>query len=170
MAKRLPPRIALPVLLLASGPGCAPKPPLVEPKAVAAPPSATAPATSAPDGPARAAHGGGPERGPTEQMPATAAGRQFAAWLEWSRPCNESRDSGGYDTLSVGEGTCGGAHPTQPYPVTGGFVLMVPWGESINPVTSTNWEGIGVIPDVEVPLNDAPDTAHHLALERLGGH
>ena len=67
----------------------------------------------------------------------------------------------------VGEGTGGGAHPTQPYPVEGGFVLQVPWGQSINPITGTNWEGIGVLPDVEVPADEALEAAHHLALERL---
>jgi hypothetical protein len=68
----------------------------------------------------------------------------------------------------VGQGTGGGAHPTQPYPVAGGFVLMVPWGESISPITGTNWEGIGVIPDVPVPADEALETAHRLAIERLG--
>jgi hypothetical protein len=70
----------------------------------------------------------------------------------------------------VGEGTGGGAHPTQPYPVTGGFVLMVPWGESISPITGTNWEGIGVVPDVDAPAEEALETAHRLALEQLHRH
>lgn len=68
--------------------------------------------------------------------------------------------------LVVGEGTGGGAHPTQPYPVAGGFVLMVPWGESINPITETNWEGIGVVPDVATSADAALDAAHRLALEK----
>jgi hypothetical protein len=67
----------------------------------------------------------------------------------------------------VGEGTGGGAHPTQPYPIEGGFVLRVPWGRSINPVTATNWEGIGVVPDVPTPEDEALETAHRLALEKL---
>jgi hypothetical protein len=70
--------------------------------------------------------------------------------------------------LVVGEGTGGGAHPTGPYPVAGSFVLMVPWGESINPITETNWEGIGVVPDVTTSADAALDTAHRLALEKLG--
>ncbi|MEY2935268.1 MAG: hypothetical protein RL033_6017 [Pseudomonadota bacterium] len=68
----------------------------------------------------------------------------------------------------VGEGTGGGAHPTGPYRVDGGFVLNVPWGRSVNPITGTNWEGIGVVPDVFVAADDALETAHQLALERLG--
>lgn len=70
--------------------------------------------------------------------------------------------------LVVGEGTGGGAHPTQPYPVAGGFVLRVPWGRSINPITGTDWEGIGVVPDVFAPEEQALETAHRLALEKLG--
>jgi hypothetical protein len=70
--------------------------------------------------------------------------------------------------LVVGEGTGGGAHPTQPYPVAGGFVLMVPWGEARNPITRTNWEGIGVVPDIYTPAEEALETAHRLALEKLG--
>jgi hypothetical protein len=68
----------------------------------------------------------------------------------------------------VGEGTGGGAHPCGPYPVEGGFVLVVPWGRAINPITGTNWEGIGVVPDVLVPADEALEAAHRLALERLG--
>ncbi|MEO8182770.1 MAG: S41 family peptidase [Deltaproteobacteria bacterium] len=70
--------------------------------------------------------------------------------------------------LVIGQDTAGGAHPTQPYPVAGGFVLMVPWGESISPITGTNWEGIGVVPDVATPADEALETAHRLALEQLG--
>lgn len=70
----------------------------------------------------------------------------------------------------VGEGTPGGAHPTWPYPVPGGFVLSVPFAQSINPITGTNWEGIGVIPDVYAPAEEALETAHRLALEKLRRH
>lgn len=68
----------------------------------------------------------------------------------------------------VGEGTGGGAHPTWPYPVQGGFVLRVPFARSINPFTGTNWEGIGVVPDVDAPEEQALEAAHHLALRKLG--
>jgi hypothetical protein len=47
-------------------------------------------------------------------------------------------------------------------------VLRVPWGESINPITGTNWEGIGVVPDVPTAAADALEMAHQLALEKLG--
>lgn len=67
----------------------------------------------------------------------------------------------------VGERTHGGAHATWPYPVEGGFVVRVPSWHSIHPVTGTNWEGIGIVPDVEVPEEDALEAAHALALKSL---
>lgn len=45
---------------------------------------------------------------------------------------------------------------------------MVPWGESISPITKTNWEGIGIVPDVNASADEALETAHRLALEKLG--
>jgi hypothetical protein len=68
----------------------------------------------------------------------------------------------------VGENTRGGAHATFPYPVEGGFVLRVPSVRGINPITGTNWESIGIVPDVPVPEEVALERAHQLALERLG--
>lgn len=68
----------------------------------------------------------------------------------------------------VGENTPGGAHASFPYPVEGGFVLRVPTVRGTNPITGTNWESIGIIPDVHVPEEDALERAHGLALERLG--
>ncbi len=70
--------------------------------------------------------------------------------------------------LVVGENTRGGAHASFPYPVEGGFVLRVPTMRGVNPVTGTNWEGVGIVPDVDVPEEEALETAHRLALERLG--
>jgi C-terminal processing protease CtpA/Prc len=67
----------------------------------------------------------------------------------------------------VGEITGGGAHPPQLYPLGDGFAISVPWGRPINPVTKTNWEGTGVIPDVKVAAPDALTEAHHRALAEL---
>ena len=67
----------------------------------------------------------------------------------------------------VGEVTSGGAHPTDAFRIDDHFSISVPTGYSINPITKTNWEGVGVAPDVEVPPDRALATAHRLALERL---
>jgi hypothetical protein len=55
----------------------------------------------------------------------------------------------------VGETTAGGAHPASEGRIDDHFVLMVPWGKAVNPVTGTNWEGVGVAPDVQVPASEA---------------
>jgi hypothetical protein len=40
----------------------------------------------------------------------------------------------------------------------------VPCARSINPITGTNWEGTGVVPDVSVPAAQALDIAYVKAL------
>jgi hypothetical protein len=59
----------------------------------------------------------------------------------------------------VGEATAGGAHPASEGRLGDHFAINVPWGNSINPITGTNWEGVGVVPDVKVPASDALDAA-----------
>jgi hypothetical protein len=45
-------------------------------------------------------------------------------------------------------------------------VITIPVGRAINPVTKTNWEGVGVEPDVKVSRADALATAHLMALKK----
>ena len=65
----------------------------------------------------------------------------------------------------VGEASGGGAHPVTGYTINKYFEMSVPHARAVNPVTKTNWEGVGVIPHVKVPADQALDTAHQLALE-----
>lgn len=51
--------------------------------------------------------------------------------------------------IIVGETTGGGAHPQRPFSLGQGFVISVPYARSLNPITKTDWEGTGVIPDVK---------------------
>lgn len=67
----------------------------------------------------------------------------------------------------VGEPTGGGAHPFAYRAIDDRFVLALPEGRSINPVTGGDWEGQGVQPDVRVPADDALDHALALALEGM---
>jgi C-terminal processing protease CtpA/Prc len=67
----------------------------------------------------------------------------------------------------VGEATKGGAHPTRSMIATNRFYVRVPTGRAVNPITQTNWEGVGVKPDVEVTADEALTTAHIQALEKL---
>jgi C-terminal processing protease CtpA/Prc len=67
----------------------------------------------------------------------------------------------------VGATTGGGANPGRPVPLPYGMTLFVPTGRAINPITKTNWEGVGVKPDVAVDADNALDVAHRLAEEAV---
>jgi hypothetical protein len=45
--------------------------------------------------------------------------------------------------------------------------IAVPFARSVNPVTGTNWQGTGVVPDVAVPQERAYDVAYGLALRHV---
>jgi len=67
----------------------------------------------------------------------------------------------------VGETTGGGAHPVTIRPINEQFHLMLPHGRAINPITKTNWEGVGVIPHVKTAADQALEVAHQDALKRI---
>src|SRR6059058_3077124 len=69
----------------------------------------------------------------------------------------------------VGETTGGGANPGGPVPLPYGMTLFVPTGRAINPITKTNWEGVGVKPDVTVAADSALDVAYRLAQKAVAG-
>ncbi len=64
----------------------------------------------------------------------------------------------------VGEVTGGGAHGTKPYRLSAHFIASIPFNRGVNAVTHTDYEGVGVKPDVLVPAKEALLTAHILAL------
>ncbi|WP_330481237.1 S41 family peptidase [Streptomyces sp. NBC_00724] len=66
----------------------------------------------------------------------------------------------------VGETTRGGAHPTARHPVTEHITVTVPAARTISTVTGTNWEGVGVVPDLAAASEEAFETAHKDALRR----
>ena len=69
----------------------------------------------------------------------------------------------------IGETTGGGAHPTRGFPISRAVHIGIPFARSINPVTGTNWQGTGVVPDVAVPEAQAYDVAYARALEHVLG-
>jgi C-terminal processing protease CtpA/Prc len=66
----------------------------------------------------------------------------------------------------VGEVTWGGAHPGDILRLNDHFSAFVPNGRAINPISKTNWEGVGVKPDIEAPSDDALRIAQIKLLEK----
>jgi hypothetical protein len=64
----------------------------------------------------------------------------------------------------IGERTAGAANPGGQVTTESGFQVFVPDGRPINPQTGTNWEGTGVVPDIEIAAEDALRLAHEKAL------
>ncbi len=67
----------------------------------------------------------------------------------------------------VGEPTGGGAHPGDIVHLNQHFDVFIPSGRPLNPVSGTNWEGTGVVPDIAVPASDAFKVAQILALKHV---
>ena len=67
----------------------------------------------------------------------------------------------------IGEITGGGAHPGDIYTINAHFTIFIPTGRAINPITGSNWEGTGVIPDIEVLQEEALKVAHVMALKKV---
>jgi retinol-binding protein 3 len=63
----------------------------------------------------------------------------------------------------IGEPTKGGAHSIDLYKIDDQFEINISTSRAINPVTRTNWEGTGVIPDIQVAPAQALATAIELA-------
>jgi hypothetical protein len=69
----------------------------------------------------------------------------------------------------VGETTGGGAHPVSGHRIDEHFMIGVPFARAVNPITRTNWEAVGVEPDVKVPASEALTTAQRLIREKTKG-
>lgn len=67
----------------------------------------------------------------------------------------------------VGETTGGGSNPVGWFGVGHGIVVSIPTSRTINFVTKTNWEHVGVKPDIAVSAAQALQTAHVAILRNL---
>lgn len=67
----------------------------------------------------------------------------------------------------VGETTGGGANPGMDRRLLPNFSVFVPLGRAISPITKTNWESVGVTPDVAVCAADALRTAQLAILAKM---
>ena len=65
----------------------------------------------------------------------------------------------------IGETTGGGANPGGPVGIGHGLYAFIPSGRAINPVTGTNWEHVGVVPEHAIEAEQALTLAYRMALE-----
>ena len=100
---------------------------------------------------------GGPQRTDLPLFVLTSS-RTFSGAEEFANNMKEL----GRATI-VGETTGGGANPGGTMPAGERFGVFVPTGRAVNPISGTNWEGVGVAPDVQVPAEQALDRALVLA-------
>jgi len=113
----------------------------------------------------------------THVSPAPAAGRRFGenkpVYILTSKRTFSAAEALAYDLQAlkratiVGEVTGGGANPFEYRSVHPHFALSLPEKRSVNPITRTNWQDVGIKPDVEVPADKALETALALAREAL---
>lgn len=68
---------------------------------------------------------------------------------------------------TVGEKTRGGSTAAMPVKVSEHFMVVIPAMATVSAVTGTNWNNVGVSPDVAVPADKAQDAAYRLALEHV---
>jgi C-terminal processing protease CtpA/Prc len=68
----------------------------------------------------------------------------------------------------IGRRTGGGAHPRRGFKLHPQLEATISVARSEHPVTKSNWEGTGVVPDVETPAEEALEVAYRLATEQPG--
>jgi hypothetical protein len=70
----------------------------------------------------------------------------------------------------IGETTGGGAHLVSANDVGHGFSANVPYARALDPVTKTNWEAVGVKPEIRIGADSAVDAAVLRYYEFTMGH
>ncbi|MFD4643545.1 S41 family peptidase [Lentzea sp. NPDC058436] len=103
-------------------------------------------------------HVPGPKFGGTKPVYVLTSARTFSGAEELSYNLQQNERA----TL-IGETTKGGAHPGDRYRVGPHLKSAVPNGRAINPISGTNWEGVGVVPHIAVPADEAFDVAYEKA-------
>jgi C-terminal processing protease CtpA/Prc len=68
----------------------------------------------------------------------------------------------------MGESSAGGAHFSDYFTINDYIRVSVSTGTPVSAVTQTNWERVGVQPDVKVNPDQALDLAHLAALRKVG--
>jgi hypothetical protein len=92
--------------------------------------------------------------GPDKPLAVLVSGRTFSGGEELASDLQEVRGA-----TVIGEQTRGGAHPRIGVRVHEVLEVSVPCARGVSPRTGTNWEGVGITPDLAVPAGQALDVA-----------
>ncbi|USX51974.1 S41 family peptidase [Lentzea sp. HUAS12] len=103
-------------------------------------------------------HVPGPKFGGKKPVYVLTSSRTFSGAEELSYNLQQNERA----TL-IGETTKGGAHPGERYRVGPHLKSSIPNGRAINPISGTNWEGVGVVPHIQVPADEAFAVAYEEA-------
>ena len=113
-----------------------------------------------------------------EQVPAWVPGKRFGAdkplYVLTSKRTFSAAEALAYSLQAmgratiIGETTGGGAHPFEYRKVSTHFALDLPEAMSRHPLTGTNWQDVGVSPDIAVASEEALAVALRLARAALG--
>lgn len=104
----------------------------------------------------------GPRYGESRPVFVLTSSRTFSAAEEFTYNLKHLKRA-----IIVGETTGGGAHPGGMRRITDKFGIWLPNGRAINPITKTNWEGVGIEPDIKVEAGQALRAAHLAALRKI---
>ena len=110
-------------------------------------------------------HVPGPKFGGKKPVYVLTSSRTFSGAEELSYNLQQNERA----TL-IGETTKGGAHPGDRYRVGPHLKSAVPNGRAINPVSGTNWEGVGVVPHIQGPEESAFEVAYETATSKAPHH
>ncbi|GHH50240.1 S41 family peptidase [Lentzea cavernae] len=109
-------------------------------------------------------HVPGPKFGGEKPVYVLTSSRTFSGAEELSYNLQQTERA----TL-IGETTKGGAHPGDRYRVGPHLKSSIPNGRAINPISGTNWEGVGVVPHIQVPEDEAFEVAYEKATSKANG-
>ncbi|TCC05419.1 S41 family peptidase [Kribbella soli] len=110
----------------------------------------------------------------TSYVPGPRFGGTKPIWVLTSSATFSGGEELAYDlqqlkrAVVVGERTRGGAHPRQGFKLHDQLEATVPVVRSVNQISGTNWEGTGVVPDVDVPADEAFAEAYRRATVAAG--
>lgn len=63
----------------------------------------------------------------------------------------------------IGQTSAGGANPGETRGINKDLSVFIPTGRAINPITNTNWEGVGVQPEIHTKKEETLEQARILA-------